>query len=128
MSNTTKKTIDEFAMLITGNEHRYELTKEQEEIARESGLVVCFGASDDLLELRGLIYDEVDAYEGGTAHIIKKKGGKIDIIDSGELEQIEDLIRENELDFSIPTVQVESEWCPSNVDCSWLLKANVHYA
>ena len=33
--------------------------------AKEAGLVVVFGASDDLIEFRGAIRDEGDCYDGG---------------------------------------------------------------
>jgi hypothetical protein len=37
--------------------------------AKEKGLVVVYGASDDLVEFRGAIEDEVDCYEGGTIYL-----------------------------------------------------------
>lgn len=36
---------------------------------RGAGLVVCYGASDDLLEFDGSFYDEVGAWEGVTVHV-----------------------------------------------------------
>lgn len=41
-----------------------EITKEEELEAKNNGLLVLFGASDDLCELRGAIHDETGAYEG----------------------------------------------------------------
>ena len=42
------------------NERIYgdEITKEEEKLAKDNGLVVVFGASDDLIEMRGAIDDE----------------------------------------------------------------------
>ena len=37
--------------------------------AEAAGLVVVFGASDDLMEFRGAIYDEVGVYDGGQAYL-----------------------------------------------------------
>ena len=34
--------------------------------AKAAGLVIAYGASDDLLEFEGAIHDELDAYEGCT--------------------------------------------------------------
>ena len=46
--------------------------KEQDlQYAKVNGAVVVFGASDDLMEFRGAIEDEIDCYEGGEAHIDK---------------------------------------------------------
>ena len=36
-----------------------------------AGLVAVFGASDDLMEFRGAIYDEVGAYDGTTAYVTR---------------------------------------------------------
>ena len=44
-------------------------------VAKDNNLVIVFGASDDLMEFRGAIYDEVGCYEGGTAFITD--GGKL---------------------------------------------------
>jgi hypothetical protein len=48
------------------------LTKALAAEAKQHGLVVVFGASDDLMEFRGAIYDELGAYNGTTAYIDEK--------------------------------------------------------
>ena len=60
-------TKEELAALLDGNEYRREITKELELEARKSGLVVLFGASDDLLEVRGAIDDELS---GGNCYFL----------------------------------------------------------
>lgn len=45
------------------------ITKEQIAAAKAAGLVIVFGASDDLMELEGAIRDEFGCYDGGTALI-----------------------------------------------------------
>lgn len=62
-------TAKELANLLDGREYGSEITKEEIKIAKESGLVVVFGASDDLMEFCGAIDDEVDCFEGGYAYI-----------------------------------------------------------
>jgi hypothetical protein len=62
-------TKEELATLLNGRQYGHEITTEEEAQAKESGLVVIFGASDDLMELKGAINDEADAYEGGMAHL-----------------------------------------------------------
>jgi len=62
-------TKEELATILNGRQYGHEITTEEEAEAKASGLVVIFGASDDLMELRGEIDDEVGAYEGGTAHL-----------------------------------------------------------
>ncbi len=57
------------AMLLTGREYGKEIDRTEEHQAKAAGLVVAFGASDDLLELRGAIHDEYGTYEGGKVRI-----------------------------------------------------------
>jgi len=56
-------TKEQLARQLDGREYGNEITQEEIAIAKESGLVVMFGASDDLMELRGAIDDEVGAYD-----------------------------------------------------------------
>jgi hypothetical protein len=60
-------TKDELANLLNGHEIGNEISDELEAVAKQAGLIVAFGESDDLLEFRGAIHDEVGAYEGTTA-------------------------------------------------------------
>lgn len=46
------------ACLLTGREYGKEMLKEEEMQAKAAGLIVIFGASDDLMEFRGFIDDE----------------------------------------------------------------------
>ena len=57
------------ARLLDGREYGKEITKAEEQAAKEAGLVVMFGASDDLVEVRGAISEEYGAYNGTTLHI-----------------------------------------------------------
>lgn len=61
------------AVALHGREYPFDLTAEEQAQAKAAGLVVIFGASDDLMELRGAINDEFDCYDGGTA-LIDAKG------------------------------------------------------
>ena len=73
-------TKEDFATLINGRQYRDELTKEEEKSAEGSGLIVIFGASDDLIEFRGKLDDEIGAYEG-TDFIIATPGTELFIED-----------------------------------------------
>ena len=48
----------ELAAKLNGREYWREITDEEVRQAKEAGLVVVFGASDDLIEFRGAICDE----------------------------------------------------------------------
>lgn len=75
----------ELAMLLTGREYGQEIDRTEEHQAKAAGLVVAFGASDDLLELRGAIHDEIGCYGGGTATVDQK----------GVLPDFEDIDRDD---------------------------------
>lgn len=66
-------TREELATQLNGREYDKELTPEEEKDSKEAGLVVIFGASDDLLELRGAFDEEVGAF-GGTEIKLTPKG------------------------------------------------------
>lgn len=61
----------ELAALLDGNQYDNEITKEQEAIAADNGLVVAFGYSDDNVVLCGAIDDEVGAFDGTTFHVTR---------------------------------------------------------
>jgi hypothetical protein len=63
---------DEIAASINGNQYRAEVSKEIEVQAKAAGVVIVFGASDDLMEFRGAISDEVGAYDGGTGYVTRE--------------------------------------------------------
>jgi hypothetical protein len=65
-------TKEELAGMLDGREYGDEITDSEETEAKESELVVVFGYSDDNVELRGAINEEVGAWEGTTLHIDKK--------------------------------------------------------
>lgn len=62
-------TAKELAIRLNGREYRNEMTLEEMSIAKESGLVVVVGASDDLMEFHGAIEDEAGCFEGGKAYV-----------------------------------------------------------
>ena len=52
---------DEFAASLSGREYPFDLTEREQVLAKAAGLLVIFGASDDLAEVRGIDYDEFGA-------------------------------------------------------------------
>jgi hypothetical protein len=66
-------TPQELAAQLTGIEYPPRLKTETTVAAKADGLVVVFGGSDDLVEFRGAIYDEIGAY-GGTTFTIDAEG------------------------------------------------------
>lgn len=66
-------TAKELARILDGRQYLHEITIEEKNEAKAAGLVVVYGASDDLIELEGAIYDEHGACGdmGGTVYLTK---------------------------------------------------------
>ena len=64
---------DEWAAKINGREYREELSAPEERQAKADGMLIVFGASDDLIEFRGVIYDEANLYDGGVVLLNSKQ-------------------------------------------------------
>ncbi|MFZ5713072.1 MAG: hypothetical protein ACOY3N_09550 [Bradyrhizobium sp.] len=62
-------TKEEAAAQLDGCEYTKEGSRDLWKAMADAGLVAVFGASDDLMEFRGAIRDEVGSYNGGTAYL-----------------------------------------------------------
>jgi len=62
-------TCNDLAEKLTGSEYPFDVPDRLQRSAKEDGLVIVFGASDDLMEFRGAINDEIGAYDGTTAYL-----------------------------------------------------------
>jgi hypothetical protein len=82
-------------------------------------LVAVFGASDDLMEFRGAIYDEVDCYEGGTAHVTPD-GLLRNECDNDGCPYFER--RQN------TSSTIEASWAPDGEDISWVYITEIPHA
>lgn len=56
-------TAKELAEMLSGRKYGMEITSEEARAAKDAGLVVVYGYSDDNVEFRGAIDEEVGAYE-----------------------------------------------------------------
>lgn len=64
--------IKEYAKMLNGREYNYpQFTKEEIQIAKDNGFVIVYGASDDLMEFDGAIYEEAGCYDGGKVYFDK---------------------------------------------------------
>lgn len=65
-------TIFDFADLLDGRQYREEITRREEQTAKENGFVVIYGASDDLCEIAGAVHDEIDCFDGGEFYLTRR--------------------------------------------------------
>ncbi len=124
-----KITKERMAAMLNGNEYCNEMNKEDEQIAKENNLLVLFGQSDDLLEMRGVIHDEVGAYNGGE-YALTLDG---ELYADGEEENTyhkaignEVLTLSDEYDNDDNPRLIRAEWCPDDQpDLSWRITSNL---
>lgn len=81
-----RMTPQELAEKINNREYGYQIFSDVKEIAKQNGLVIVYGASDDLMEFDGAIYDEAGCYDGGVVRVDKNG-----ICDNCEADYIEAL-------------------------------------
>lgn len=65
--------LKEWAGLLEGRNYREEITLTEAEELKKDGIVVIFGASDDLCELNGAITDEIDCWDKTKYVYVKEK-------------------------------------------------------
>lgn len=123
-------TYGELAAILNGREYREEITREESRLAAAAGLLVVFGASDDLTELRGVIDDEVGSCDG--ANILISDDNKV-IPDEDEIEREE---RETLEKFGVLQIVIDrienarvitALWC-NEPDYSWTFTTELPHA
>lgn len=112
---------EQLAKQLDGCEYCREISKETEAEAKASRLVVVFGGSDDLMEFRGAIHDEVGAYDGGEA-LIDERGLL------PERESIsDDAVLEDYFSRKKTAKKIIAEWCTGDGYC-WTFDTTIPHA
>ncbi len=108
--------IEDVAFNLDGVEYGLEIDPAKETRLKNAGIVVVFGASDDLMEFRGAIHDEVGCFDGGSA-IITEKGLEENRCDCGD----------DCPNFRSKGIAIDAEWaCVENY--SWAYKTEIPHA
>lgn len=108
--------LKEFAALLDGREYGQEMTKAEEQKAKQLGFVVVYGVSDDLAEFGGAIHDEAGCYEGR----------KIFLTESGLLEGCEygSVHCKHHEAAKAKCKTIEAVWCGEGEFC-WTYKTDI---
>lgn len=117
---------EKFAAMLNGRECRYEITKDEAAQAKAAGLVVVYGASDDLMEFAGALYDEVGVYGGGMALVDAK-----DVLDRDQIEDDDDEAIAEFVARSKTAQSIEALWNDSVSDASvpaWTYMTDIPHA
>ncbi|WCM21428.1 hypothetical protein NDK50_08250 [Paraburkholderia bryophila] len=110
----------ELADQLNGIQYPARIPKTLTDAAKEAGLVIVYGSSDDLMEFEGAIYDEVGVYDGGTAYVDAK--GLLP-----ERDQIEDDEVLKDYFARQPNAKsIEALW--SEGEYSWMYKTDIPHA
>jgi hypothetical protein len=113
-----RMTKEALAKKLNNIEYPVRIDAELKEEAKANGLVIVYGASDDLMELDGAIYDEIGCYDGGEA-LIDKEGllpERDQIEDDGALE--------NFFQRKPKAKTIEAVWCKDPIYC-WTYKTDI---
>lgn len=98
----------QLATLLNGTEYPLRISNELSQQASEHGLVIVYGASDDLIEFAGAINDELCAYDGDQ-YLLDKKGILPNYYDIDEESVMEDYMsRKNNV------AVLNSLWCKTD--------------
>lgn len=87
--------VKKWAEKLDGRKYGNELTKDEEKELKDLGLVVVFGASDDLCEFRGAIDDEVGCFAGEDIYVNAE--GLI----ANNMDMFDDFVPENSPEFAL---------------------------
>ena len=96
-----------FAEKLNGREYRSEITSSECKYALDNNLLVIFGASDDLIEFRGVIDEEMDSYKKSNYFLLKAEDG-FRIISQYEWDELQSSIEE--YGIIIPHKIITSYW------------------
>ena len=123
---------EEFAAKLNGRDYGNELTPDERNEAKESGLIVIYGASDELVEFEGVISDELSGYDGAE-FILVTPGSVLELIDADDDERtLLEVFKHYDAipvdDASKVENQVSAKWEPEDPNCSWLIETNLPHA
>lgn len=103
--NAGMLTKEALATRINGREYLEETTREDLSAAKAAGLVIAYGASDDLLEVSGAWNDEFGAWEGT----------EIEFTDGLLVPTDEEFKTMSKFGVHLPAVHwLKAEWCPED--------------
>jgi hypothetical protein len=114
-------TKESLAALLNGREYMGEITLPEEQQAKADRLVVVFGYSDDGVEFKGFIDEELSACGGCTAYVNA----------GGLLPEHEDKCECKFCGYkeAVRTAQkIEAVWCEVKVGPCWIFKTDIPHA
>ena len=119
---------EELAQLLNGRQIGDEMTDEESLQAKENGLLVCFGYSDDLLVFRGIIHGGAGIYDSRCIFLYKNKDQKITFLYESDYDELSDIFNRNGYPISLRMLPIKAEWRPEELACLWLITTDIPHA
>lgn len=113
-------TKEELAAQLNGIEYPCRISKELKAAAKAAGLVIVYGASDDLMEFDGAIYDEVGVYNGGEA-LLDAKG----VLDRSQIDDDDDEAIADFVARKGGARKIEAIWSNAGNEAAWTYKTDI---
>ena len=115
--------------MINGRQYGDEVTKGEESLAKQHGLVVVFGYSDDNVEFRGAICDEAGAHDAkGKAIKFTRAGKLLEVPDRDEREVLEKFGVLEQVLNGPNTASIRVWWCREDNGPCWTFEASFPHA
>lgn len=111
---------------LHGMKYPLRVPKAIAEAARLSGVVIVYGASDDLMELEGAIRDEFGCYDGGTAKVDAQGllGDWNSVKYDGEKEEIAEWLEREK-----KAKEIKAIWAPAEPSgANWAYETSIPHA
>ena len=108
----------ELCTILTGREYTEEINSRIIDRMNGTDLVVVFGGSDDLMEFRGAIHDEVGCSGGGKAHL-NSNGLLVNRCEDDGCPYFQHLISR--------ATTIEALWC-AEPNISWTYKTGIPHS
>lgn len=113
---------ESLAGLLNGREYGSEIMPDESALAKKHGLVVVYGASDDLCEFDGAIQDEANVYDGGKIKL--DRSGLVP--DRSQIDD-DDAALKDYFKREPKAAIIEALWCQEK-GYSWTYKTNLPHA
>lgn len=101
----------ELAKMLDGRQYMNEVTECDVQLAKENGLVIVYGYSDDNAEFEGAIDDEVGCFNGRT----------INLDDQGKIIYLNDFPG----GYAGNLYRIEAVWCDKEIGASWSYRTDI---
>jgi hypothetical protein len=117
---------EQLAEQLDGTEYPLRLDEDTAQAAKDNGLLIVYGASDDLIEFDGVFQDEAGAWDGGTFYFDKQ----------GLFPDFENINRDDKdalrsyfaREAEAKNNSIEAIWDDKEKNCSFWYKTDIPHA